>query len=63
MAAAAGVADAPVVEAPARPGELARSALDAGRARIHLGWTPWTTLEEGTAAVLRDHAERHPRGA
>jgi UDP-glucose 4-epimerase len=60
MAAAAGVPDAPVVEAPARPGELARSALDASRAKLHLGWTPWTTLAEGAAAVLRDHAERHP---
>ena len=27
---------------PPRPGELARSALDPGRAAIHLGWKPWT---------------------
>ena len=26
--------------------------LDPGRAEIHLGWKPWTTLEAGTAAVL-----------
>jgi len=51
MAAAAGV-DLPPAYAPARPGELARSALHPGRAEIHLGWRPWTTLEEGTAAVL-----------
>jgi len=51
MAAAAGV-DAQVHRAPARPGELQRSALDPTRAAIHLGWRPWTTLEEGSAAVL-----------
>ena len=28
-------------------------ALDPGRARIHLGWAPWTELEEGIADVLR----------
>ncbi|CAN5910401.1 UDP-glucose 4-epimerase [soil metagenome] len=38
--------------APARPGELARSALDADRAGIHLGWKPWTDLSTGSAAVL-----------
>jgi len=42
----------PPVYAPARPGELQRSALDPGRAAIHLGWKPWTLLPEGTAAVL-----------
>jgi UDP-glucose 4-epimerase len=41
------------VHAPARTGELARSALDPGRAAIHLGWKPWTTLGEGVAAVFR----------
>lgn len=51
MAAAAGV-DAPAVRAPGRPGELRRSALDPRRAALHLGWTPWTTLEEGVAQVL-----------
>jgi UDP-glucose 4-epimerase len=39
--------------APARKGELRRSSLDPGRAVIQLGWKPWTTLEEGTAEVLR----------
>jgi UDP-glucose 4-epimerase len=52
MAAAAGVAE-PAVHAPARPGELARSALDPGRAGLHLGWEPWTDLATGTAEVLR----------
>ncbi|HZT65593.1 MAG TPA: NAD-dependent epimerase/dehydratase family protein [Acidimicrobiales bacterium] len=57
MAAAAGV-DRPPNHAPARPGELQRSALDPSRAAIHLGWRPWTSLEEGTAAVLEHFAGR-----
>jgi len=52
MADGAGVA-APAAYAPARPGELARSSLNPGRAAIHLGWEPWTTLEQGTSEVLR----------
>lgn len=52
MAAAAGVSAAPV-KAPARPGELARSALDPGRAALHLGWEPWTSLADGVGEVLR----------
>ena len=28
------------------PGELARSALDPGRAELHLGWEPWTDLAD-----------------
>ena len=51
MAAAAGVTDA-AVRAPARAGELDRSALDPGRAELHLGWKPWTTLEAGTQQVI-----------
>ncbi|HET9076277.1 MAG TPA: NAD-dependent epimerase/dehydratase family protein [Acidimicrobiales bacterium] len=51
MADRAGV-DRPAVQGPARPDETARSCLDPGRAAIHLGWKPWTTVEEGTAAVL-----------
>jgi UDP-glucose 4-epimerase len=51
MADNAGV-EADAQYAPARPGELARSALDAGRAGLHLGWTPFTTLQAGTAATL-----------
>jgi UDP-glucose 4-epimerase len=37
---------------PLRPGELWRSCLDPSRAGIQLGWSPWTGLPEGTAAVL-----------
>jgi UDP-glucose 4-epimerase len=51
MARGAGSSQWPV-HAPPRPGELQRSALDPGRAAIHLGWKPWTTLADGTAAVL-----------
>ena len=51
LAAAAGFPEPPVY-APARPGELRRSALDPGRAAIHLGWRPWTRLDEGCRAVL-----------
>jgi UDP-glucose 4-epimerase len=51
MAKNAGTSEPPLY-APARPGELARSSVDPGRAAIHLGWKPWTSLGEGTAAVL-----------
>jgi UDP-glucose 4-epimerase len=34
------------------PGAPERFALDPGRARIHLGWSSWTTLDEGLAQVL-----------
>jgi UDP-glucose 4-epimerase len=57
MAASAGVSS-PAVCAAARAGELARSSLDPSRAGIHLGWKSWTTLEEGTAEVLRWFAAR-----
>jgi UDP-glucose 4-epimerase len=50
--------DRPAVRAPARPGELQRSCLDPSRAALHLGWKPWTTLDEGTAAVLDWFRER-----
>jgi UDP-glucose 4-epimerase len=42
----------PARTSPARAGELERSALDPGRAEIHLGWKPWTSLEEGAARTL-----------
>jgi UDP-glucose 4-epimerase len=60
MAGAAGV-EPEVRHAPLRPGELLRSALDPTRAAIHLGWRPWTTLEEGCAKVV-DEARRRARG-
>lgn len=52
MAAAAGVLEPPD-HVPARPGELARSALDPARAALHLGWEPWTDLSTGVGEVLR----------
>lgn len=51
MAEGAGVADEPEF-APARAGELARSALAVKRAETELGWAPKVELPEGTAAVL-----------
>ncbi len=54
-------ATAPPLHAPARPGELRRNALDPERAGIHIGWSPWTTLEDGVDAVL-DHTRRQARG-
>jgi UDP-glucose 4-epimerase len=42
----------PARYAPPRTGELRRSALDPGRAAIHLGWKPWTALEDGTQRTL-----------
>jgi len=57
MAAAAGVSDPPEY-APARPGELDRSALDPSRAKDVLGWAPATSLEDGIARVLDWFRER-----
>ncbi|HEY6531312.1 MAG TPA: NAD-dependent epimerase/dehydratase family protein [Acidimicrobiales bacterium] len=51
MAAAAGV-DVPAVHAEARVGELARSSLNPAYAGEVLGWTPTTSLEDGSSAVL-----------
>jgi len=51
MSAQAGVEAAPTFK-PLRAGELLRSALDPSRAGIQLGWTSWTDLGTGTAAVL-----------
>jgi UDP-glucose 4-epimerase len=42
----------PANQAPARVGELQRSALDPGRAEIQLGWKPWTDLDDGVARTL-----------
>jgi UDP-glucose 4-epimerase len=35
-----------------RAGELRRNALDPARAAIHLGWKPWTSLDEGLALTF-----------
>lgn len=51
VAAAAGVNTTPAY-GPARPGEVTRSSLNPGRAVIHLGWKPWTTLAAGVAATV-----------
>ena len=57
MAEVAGVT-VPAQSAPARAGELARSALDPSRAAIHLGWRPWTVLEDGVAETLQWFRDR-----
>jgi len=36
-----------------KPGDVARSALDATRAKQVLGWEPWMTLEEGIARTVK----------
>ncbi len=38
--------------APERAGELLRSSLDPGRAAIHLGWKPWTSLDDGLLRTI-----------
>jgi UDP-glucose 4-epimerase len=42
----------PARYAPPRAGELRRSALDPGRAAIHLGWEPWTALDHGLQRTI-----------
>jgi UDP-glucose 4-epimerase len=42
----------PARYAPPRAGELRRSALDPGRAAIHLAWKPWTSLDEGVQRTI-----------
>jgi len=49
--------------APERPGELLRSALDPGRAAIHLGWKPWTSIEDGLGRTIDWHREFRPAGS
>jgi len=58
MAEAAGVDDVSPKHADRAPGEVDRMALDPSRAKIHLGWEPWTSLEEGIAQVLEARAAR-----
>jgi UDP-glucose 4-epimerase len=57
MAAGAGV-DRPAAYTPMRTGELLHSALDPGRAAIHLGWRPWTDLGEGVGRTLEWFKQR-----
>jgi UDP-glucose 4-epimerase len=42
----------PARTAAARPGDLARLALDPARAAVQLGWAPWTSLVEGVGRVV-----------
>jgi UDP-glucose 4-epimerase len=44
--------------APERAGELLRSSLDPGRAAIHLGWKPWTSLDDGLLRTIDWFRER-----
>jgi UDP-glucose 4-epimerase len=53
----------PARYAPPRTGELERSALDPARADIHLGWKPWTSLDEGVARTLEHFKGRRAAGA
>lgn len=39
------------VHLPPRPDDLHRFAVSSVRARIHLGWSPWTSLEAGLAQL------------
>lgn len=52
MVAQAGVPPVEPELAPPRPGDIARSLLDPGRAGEQLGWTPSTTLVDGTARAF-----------
>ena len=51
MARLTGYREAPN-RAPERAGELSRSSLDPGRAAIHLGWKPWTPLDDGLLRTI-----------
>ncbi len=48
---------APIEYAPARAGELARSALDTSKARTVLGWEPRMSLHEGLGNTFRYFAD------
>lgn len=52
VVAAAGAAPTGDESHPTPPAGPPRMALDRGRARIHLGWTPWTSLETGLALAV-----------
>jgi len=52
--------DEPARYSPPRAGELRRSALDPGRAAIHLGWKPYTSIDEGISRCL-DWFRSNPR--
>jgi UDP-glucose 4-epimerase len=52
---------APIEYAPARAGELARSALETGKARAILGWEPQVAIADGLANTYRFFADRRAR--
>jgi UDP-glucose 4-epimerase len=52
LASEAGVPGAEAAVAPARPDDVSRPPLDPTRAKIHLGWEPWTTVPQGVRQVL-----------
>jgi UDP-glucose 4-epimerase len=61
LARAAGSAS-PIEHAPARAGELLRSALETSKARTVLGWTPQVSIDDGLAETYRWFAA-HRAGA
>ena len=61
MARATGLQEPPSY-APARSGELARSALDVRRAATEIGWQPFTSLDEGVTRTL-DWFRQQPTAA
>ncbi len=48
---ATGFGDKPLFEDP-KPGDIARSVVDASKAKSALGWEPWTTIEDGLARTV-----------
>jgi len=52
-------ATSPVNYAPARAGELMRSALKTDKAREVLGWTPQVSLEQGLANTYAYFQQQH----
>jgi nucleoside-diphosphate-sugar epimerase len=52
LAAEAGVPGAEAAVAAARPEDVSRPALDPARAKILLGWEPWTTVRQGLRQTL-----------
>ena len=51
LATATGFGDKPIFEDP-KPGDIARSVIDASKAKSVLGWEPWTNLEAGLARTV-----------
>ena len=47
----AGATAPPPLAVAGRPDELSRFAVSSARARIHLGWSPWTELADGLAQL------------